>query len=282
MMKFSNNKYSAVSWGRTSLLALLTATASLGALGACDQAPRDDIEDDRAIDDGCLVEQRLTLEQAAWNPSSGDYEYGHNSIPSLAITGAPEDVDPSRWAMHHNGSYWLYLMNTSGTRIHQFKFAGGTYQYQNYSFALVGFPASADKSSFAMLNDGANTRLYFLNQSKDKLIQGAYDPGADSFVYGYQSGDIPIINGPGNDDWSGWGMLHSGTNYHLYSYAPGKNALYQYMYDAGKQAYDHQFPDIIPRLDVVGFSDRKDFAMLHDGSAYRLYMQGTPQTVAVE
>lgn len=50
-----------------------------------------------------------SLNQSAWVPNTSNYEYGHNSIPNMQITGAPADADWSRWAMLHDKSaYRLY------------------------------------------------------------------------------------------------------------------------------------------------------------------------------
>ena len=43
--------------------------------------------------------QELSLNQAGYVTGSTTYRYGHNSIPNIFITGAPDDIDWSRWAL---------------------------------------------------------------------------------------------------------------------------------------------------------------------------------------
>ena len=44
----------------------------------------------------------VSLNQAAYVAGSV-YDFGHNSIPNIPFTGAPDDTDYSRWAMLHDG-----------------------------------------------------------------------------------------------------------------------------------------------------------------------------------
>ena len=49
-------------------------------------------------------------------PRTGQYEYGHQSIPELKLTNIPDDADTSRFAMLHDGStYRLYFRARSNT-----------------------------------------------------------------------------------------------------------------------------------------------------------------------
>ncbi|MES2670690.1 MAG: hypothetical protein V4673_09775 [Pseudomonadota bacterium] len=109
-----------------------------------------------------------TLYQAAFVPGSTTYQFGYNSIPSLPVTGFPENSDWSRWAMLSDGSaYRIYVMQLgSNTALHQGSYnpAAQAYQYGLNSIpelTLVGTPTNSSLASFAMLNDRTNYRFYF-------------------------------------------------------------------------------------------------------------------------
>lgn len=111
----------------------------------------------------------FTMYQFGYNPSTQNYEYGHNSIPSLFITGAPADVDTSRWAMLHDGSdYRLYLGKTGDENtMYQFGFNPSSIDYEfGYrsitQLTLADTPEDSFKDDFAMLHDGADYRFYYL------------------------------------------------------------------------------------------------------------------------
>jgi len=111
----------------------------------------------------------FTMYQFGYNPSTQNYEYGRNSIPTLFITGAPVDVDNSRWAMLHDGSvYRLYLGKTGDENaMYQFGFNPSSidYEFGHRSIAqltLAGTPESSFKDDFAMLHDGSDYRFYYL------------------------------------------------------------------------------------------------------------------------
>ncbi|MEM9455602.1 MAG: hypothetical protein AAGF11_15580 [Myxococcota bacterium] len=263
---------------RTVVTALFPSMLGVALLAGCSVSDSiEGLEDVRQDNDGeCSEELDLRVNQGAWNGSS--YAFGHDSVSTIRTTGAPADVDDTRWAMLHDGSgFYQYFMNTAGDKVHQFKWNGTAYAYQNKSIPVVGYPSEADKSSFAMLHDGEIARLYFLNGAKNRLIQGAFNSAQNAFVHGHQSADFPVNGIPGDADFTGWGMLHSGGNYHLYSYAGGPNAIYQYVYNPQNETYEFGPEGFHSRLDITGFpgdSNLEDFAMLHDGDAYRFYVQG--------
>ena len=105
------------------------------------------------------------LYQFAWNGSS--YEYGHNSIPEMSITGAPADTDYSKWAMLHDGNnYRLYFAkNGIIDKLYQFAWNGATYKYGFNSIptlSLDSIPRKSHFNIFNMLHDGSDYRFYFL------------------------------------------------------------------------------------------------------------------------
>lgn len=106
------------------------------------------------------------LHQFSWNGTK--YEYGHNSIPVLKLTGGPADTDYSRWAMLHDGADYRYYAFQAGsaTVFYQFAFnpASQDYEYGYNSIStlnIVGMPANSNTSSFAMLYSGTYYHFYF-------------------------------------------------------------------------------------------------------------------------
>ncbi|MEM7156661.1 MAG: hypothetical protein AAF799_27685 [Myxococcota bacterium] len=276
----------------------LAATLCLSAYSACDQGPEDrDLLDDldRGDGDECPVSDvPVAFHRATFNYSTWDYEFGYSDV--IGLKGAPVDTDEGRWASLHDGNdAYVYFMNDGGTALHQFRYAeadddgfggglgglpglGGfalpSFEYQR-TISFFGYPSDADKSSFAMLHDGGATRLYFLNNGKNQLIQGALNPGSGRFEYGHNS--IPkmtIADIPGDADWSGWGMLHSGDEYRLYSLGANDAKMHEYLWsDGAYRNLDHFEPFDITNHhpDTV----RGDFGMLHGDGEYQLLMHMT-------
>ncbi|GII84939.1 hypothetical protein Ssi03_29290 [Sphaerisporangium siamense] len=48
------------------------------------------------------------LAQGSWNADASQYQYAHNSIPELKLTGFPADSDVGRAAMLHDGSDYRF------------------------------------------------------------------------------------------------------------------------------------------------------------------------------
>jgi hypothetical protein len=224
------------------------------------------------------------LLQAAYNPDTETYEFGFGSIDTLPITGSPSDVDWSRWGMLHDGSsYRLYAMKAgSDDTLYAFEYDTDAQQYQGSTqgVAITDAPANADLSSFAMVHDGVRARLYALSDDTNTLHQFGFDEDAGAFVYGHSSiPEIPIANVPGGTDWTGWAMVHDGTRFRLYAYgSTAHDSIVQFAYDSDVEAYVEGFESISP-LDLQAIpsnGDQKQFAMLHDGDRFRLYLQATP------
>lgn len=224
-----------------------------------------------------------SLNQAAYVSGTSRYEYGHNSISNIPLSGAPLDTDYSRWAMLHDGSsYRLYFFKqgTSDT-LYQFAYNAATQTYQ-YGFnsidqlTISGIPADADTASISMLHDGSTYRLYMKSLSNPAtLYQFAYNTSTQQYIYGYNSIDVLFISmAPADADYSRWAMLHDGSNYRLYIGKAGSvDTMYQFAYNSASADYEYGY-NSIGVLSVTGMpagSIKTDFAMLHDGSNYRFY-----------
>jgi hypothetical protein len=229
--------------------------------------------------------RNLSLNQAGYNVSTQSYQYGYESIPNINITGAPADLDWSRWAMLHDGRMYRLLFFKVGTNdtLYQFGFnpRSSDYEFGYLSvpeeLKIAGVPTDADPTSFAMLHDGTRYRLYMRSLSNPaRIYQFAYNSATRRYEYGF-AGAIPRIDvtgAPADVDWDRWGMLHDGTTYRHYAMRKGSNTqMYQFGYNTAARAYQYGF-NSIPVLTVQNMpqdSDTNNFAMLHDGSHYRFY-----------
>lgn len=225
----------------------------------------------------------IELYQGSYVSGTENYAYGHNSIPSIPVTGAPKDTDWNRWAMLHDGStYRLYAFQSgSRTTFYQFGFniSSGTYEFGYQSIpvlTLSGVPASASTQQFAMLHDGTTYRLYLQDQNdRTVLHQFGFNPRSETYEYGNNSiATLRIIGMPRDTDWRRWALLHDGSDYRFYAFQQGSNRnFYQAAYDSSKQKYVFGYRSI-PQLALNGFPSgigTENFAMLHDRDAYRFY-----------
>lgn len=222
-----------------------------------------------------------SLNQAAWVSGTSHYTYGHNSIPNLYITGAPDDTDWSRWAMLHDGSrYRLYFFKQgSNDTLYQFAYnpASSDYEFGFDSIdvlTITGAPTDADAGSIAMLHDGTDYRLYMRSKSvPGKLYQFAWKSGTSNYVYGYHSIPALSVTGmPADVDFSRWGMLHDGSDYRFYAFKQGSDTtFYQAAWTGSTYAYGYNSIAQMTVQSMPDNSDTSDFAMLHDGSDYRFY-----------
>jgi hypothetical protein len=223
-----------------------------------------------------------SVNQAAYVPGTSIYRFGYNSIPNIPITGAPADNNFRRWSMLHDGSaYRMYFFkgSTSNT-LYQYSWNGSSYQYAYNSIpelTLTNIPADADPSSFSMLNSGPYYHLYLRRLGDPTVLyQFLWVPGTTNYNYG-QPPAIPIlqVSGfPSDTDWARWMMLHDGSAFRLYAFKLGSNTeFYQGSWNGSQYVYGY---NSIPLLTLEGTpanSNLASAAMLHDGSAYRFYMQ---------
>jgi len=145
-------------------------------------------------------QQILSLNHAGYNNSTGSYQYGFNSISNIMITGQPNDLDWSRYAMLHDGTtYHLYFFKTgSNTILYQFGYnpnpAVFEYGYNSIrELTINGAPTDADPNSFAMLHDGADYRLYMRSiRNPTRIYQFTYNQTTTRYEYVYRS--IPRLD----------------------------------------------------------------------------------------
>ena len=234
-------------------------------------------------DDTTNTQQDLSLNHAGYNPSTRTYQHGYKSISNIMISGQPNDLDWSRWAMLHDGTtYRLYFFKTgSNTTLYQFGYNPNTatYEYGYNSInelTITNRPTDADPNSFAMLHDGVDYRLYMRSiRNPARIYQFAFNRSTSRYEYGYRS--IPVIDvtgAPTDIDWDRWGMLHDGSVYRHYVFKKGsEKTFYQFGFNPGASDYQYGYRSI-PTLNVENMpsnSDSNSFAMLHDKVDYHFY-----------
>lgn len=225
--------------------------------------------------------QKAVLFQAAFDGKN--YEFGYHSKPTIDIKGAPSDIDWERWSILFDGKmYRLYFMPIGRSdRLYQFGF---NYYTEAYEFGhrstpiipVVGLPDDANLTSFSILYDSVDYRLYFKTGVKNRIYQCAYDSAYGNFGayrFGYHSlREIPVLNAPPNTDWKNWTMLHDGKNYRLYfGNTKDKNQIIQFGFNGYGYSFGYQS---IPYINIKGmpklnFTDK--FNITFDGIDYRLY-----------
>lgn len=143
------------------------------------------------------------------------------------------------------------------------------------NLTITGAPADANFRRWTMLHDGSTYRMYcFKGTTNNKIYQFAWN--GSSYAFGHRSiPELTLKNMPADADTSSFGMLHSGSYYHLYLRRLGDpTKLYQFVWLPGTSTYVYGHGPVLPTLGVAGFPGDTDWArwmMLHDNSAYRLY-----------
>lgn len=231
------------------------------------------------------------LIQFAWVSSTNIYQFGHRSIPRIAITGAPADADLGRWAMLHDHGAYRLLCFRSGSRdtLYQFSFDGVGYAFGHHAapvLSLAEVPADADAGSFAVLNEGGAYHLY-LRRSGDPrtLYRAAWAEGTTQYRFGREPPVLSVTGFPEDTDWSRWTMLHDGAYSRFYAFRRGGSAeLFQGAFNPGSGAFEYAFRSI-PVLTIAGAPadcDTRSVAMLHDELDYRLYFRALPAAARPE
>lgn len=226
----------------------------------------------------------FSVNQGAWRPGTNNYEFDYRSIPNIAITDAPADVNLRRWAMLHDGrAYRMYFFKGSSVdTLYQFAWNGSSYEFGHNSIPelnLIGAPADADASSLSMLHSGGNYHAYLRKLGDpETLYQFVWQPGTNKYEWNVNPWlpELPVTGFPDDVDWSRWQMLHDGSRYRIYAFRYGSNdQIYQGAWNSSVGAYQYGYRSI-DVLDLVGFPSSSDVgrpAMLHDGSNYRFYFQ---------
>ncbi len=179
---------------------------------------------------------------------------------------------------------------TTPKSLNQAAYDGGTaYDFGFNSVPNIPFinaPEDTDFTRYAMLHDGTTYRLYFFKQNSDDTIyQFAYNSSTQQYEYGFNS--IPELNltgMPEDADTSSFAMLHDGTTYRLYLKRTGNaTTIYQFSYNSATQNYEYALNSIPILFITLAPADANldRWAMLHDGSVYRLYTgkSGEPDTL---
>lgn len=226
-----------------------------------------------------------SLNQFAYVPGTANYQFGYNSIPNMLISNAPADTDWARWAMLYDGSFYrlYFFQRLSNDKLYQFAFNSATAHYE-FGFnsipilRLTGTPPGTSADSFAMLHDGTYYRLYLRESGHpETLVQYAFNPATSNYEFGHMSiPRINVTNIPAQTDMHRWNMLHDGSAYRLYAFAVGSNSVfYQASFNSAASEYQFGF-NSIPVLNLINApanSNFSSFAMLHDRSYYRFYLQ---------
>ena len=223
-----------------------------------------------------------SINQAAFIEGTSTYRFGYNSIPNIAITGAPADTNFRRWSMLHDGKdYRMYFFKgSSRDKLYQFAWNGNSYHYGHNSIpelSLTNMPADADPSSFSMLHSGPYYHLYLRRLGDPTtLYQFGFVPGTQTYKFGSAPliPSLKVAGFPSDTDWARWTMLHDNATYRLYAFKLGSNTqLYQGSWDGNRYVYGHAS---IPLLTLEGTPSNSDLfspAMLHDDANYRFYLQ---------
>lgn len=219
-----------------------------------------------------------SLNQARYNATNGNYEYLQTDFHNILISDAPVDTDRSRWAMLHDNAgdaYRLYFFQKGANdTLYQFVYDlnSGVYQYQqgaNGSLKLTGMPDDADPDSFAMLHDGFDYRLSMQSKTTKRIYQAVYNAESSDYEYG---GQLDLVDGPEDTDYSRWAMLHDGNDYRFYAFKTGSDTyLYQFLYNPSLGGYVYGSNLDVQVMDMPASSDESNFSMLHDGIGYAFY-----------
>lgn len=130
--------------------------------------------------------------------------------------------------------------------------------------AVVGFAVFAGCGS----GGGGGIVVSSLNQAAYNINNGRYE-------YGYNSiGNIKITGAPEDTDWNRWAMLHDGETYRLYFFKQGStDTIYQFGYTGVAYEYGYNSYATLTISHAPSGADTASFAMLHDGTTYRLYLK---------
>ena len=164
--------------------------------------------------------------------------------------------------------------------LNQAAYSGGTtYDFGFNSISnipVINAPSDTDFSRYAMLHDGITYRLYFFKDgTHDTIYQFGYNATSGKYEFGFNSiPELKITGMPTDSDTSSFAMLHDGTTYRLYMKSLNSNTtIYQFGFNSLSENYEYghdSIPELLITL-VPSDADLSRWAMLHDGSVYRLY-----------
>lgn len=178
------------------------------------------------------------------------YRYAYDASTSsiaqdavFAISGAPDDVDPMRWALLADSENCLYVFNTSNT-IYSFQFNqdSNSYVYNDTiaAIAIANAPSDASFDSATIYYNGVNKVLILKSiQFFDVLYQFGFDQDNMAFSYGKDvSGIVKLAGAPTDLNWSRFGVTRTSNGSSLYAFQAGCSNIYQANYDSKSMTYE--------------------------------------------
>jgi hypothetical protein len=114
------------------------------------------------------------------------------------------------------------------------------------------------------------------------VFQFIYAQGTNNYVWPTSPfiPEIPITGAPVDANFRRFAMLHDGEHYRMYFFKGNtRDTLYQFAWNGSSYAYGHDSIPVLTLTNIPADADMDSFGMLHDGSAYRLYVRqlGNPK-----
>lgn len=162
------------------------------------------------------------LYQFGYNPNSGQYEYGYESMPIINIDGLPYNTNVTSFSILFDGSYYrLYFKSSDNFSLYQcaFNYNSSQYEYAYKSIPeieIIGAPQDVQLKSWTMLHDGFDYRLYFASKSNpNNLYQFGFN--GSTYEYGYNSTPIlKVVGMPQKNYLKKFNITHDGSIYRYY------------------------------------------------------------------
>ncbi|MGX5203202.1 PKD domain-containing protein [Aliikangiella sp. IMCC44632] len=152
------------------------------------------------------------------------------------------------------------------------------YEYGHRSIPnmeVTGVPADADWSRWAMYGAGSNQTFLFMmaEDSNNRVYQFGYNPQTQKYEWGHNSaGELNITNVPSDVDGgiAATYVEESGVLYIFMKKESEPTTMYYFVYEPNSG--DISFRGELYITGVPADADWDRWAMLHDGSFYRLYV----------
>ncbi len=114
--------------------------------------------------------------------------------------------------------------------------------------------------------------LLAAERSARTLFQYGYDSSSRAYSFGFSSiASLEILNAPADTDISRFGMAHDGQNYYLFCGRVGTPlSLYSFRYSGSGYEPTGRIHALV---DVPADADLSNFAILHNGQDFRLYLR---------
>lgn len=214
------------------------------------------------------------------------YRYAYDASTSsiaqdavFAISGAPDDVDPMRWALLADSENCLYVFNTSNA-IYSFQFNqdSNSYVYNDAikAITITNAPRDVSFDSATIYYNGLNKVLVLKSiQFFDVLYQFGFDQDNMTFSYGKDvSGIVKLTGAPTDLNWSRFGVARTSNGSSLYAFQVGCNNIYQANFDSSISTY--KFITSSSPIKIVFPSESTimmqfSVTMMNDGYCYFVY-----------